>query len=117
MEISEEKASQMFKGILDRGGYYLVDRNEDDSLSGWILLGENNDYFTDKKHGFIYDVYVLPQYRGKGISKKLLNEGKAEFKKQGYEEVRLNVFASNFAKEIYKNLGYKELNSIMVANV
>jgi ribosomal protein S18 acetylase RimI-like enzyme len=117
MEISEEKATQMFRGILNKGGYYLVDKDENDSISGWILLGENTDYFTDKKHGFIYDVYVLPQYRGKGISKQLLNEGKTEFKKQGYDEVRLNVFDSNFAKEIYKNLGYKDLNSIMVASI
>ena len=117
VEISEEKAVQMFSGILNKGGYYLVNKSAADVLTGWILLGENTDYFTEKKHGFIYDIYVLPEFRGKGISKQLINEGIAEFKKLGHEEVRLNVFATNFAKEMYRNLGFRDLNSIMVTNV
>ena len=117
VEISEEKAVQMFSRILNKGGYYLVNKSAADVLTGWILLGENTDYFTEKKHGFIYDIYVLPEFRGKGISKQLINEGIAEFKKLGHEEVRLNVFAKNFAKEMYRNLGFRDLNSIMVTNV
>jgi ribosomal protein S18 acetylase RimI-like enzyme len=111
--LSAEKANSMFDSIVNKGGYYLVYRNADRSIAGWILLGENTDYFSDKKFGFIYDIYVLPEYRGRGISKEFIQEGISTLKTSGYEEVRLNVFATNHAKEIYKKFGFKDLNSIM----
>lgn len=115
--LSAEKANSMFDSIVNKGGFYLVYRNADSSIAGWILLGENTDYFSDKKFGFIYDVYVLPEYRGRGISKVLIKEGISTLKTLGYEEVRLNVFATNYAKEIYKKVGFKDLNSIMTLSI
>lgn len=115
--LSAEKANSMFDSIVKKGGFYLVYRNADSSIAGWILLGENTDYFSDKKFGFIYDVYVLPEYRGRGISKVLIKEGISTLKTLGYEEVRLNVFATNHAKEIYKKVGFKDLNSIMTLSI
>ncbi|MET0787009.1 MAG: GNAT family N-acetyltransferase [Paenisporosarcina sp.] len=115
--LKEEKAFTLFEGILNKGGFYLVYRNADRSIAGWILLGENTDYFSEMKHGFIYDVYVLPQYRGKGISKVILREGISTLKEQGFNEVRLNVYSTNHAKEIYKKLGFQDLNTIMAIKV
>lgn len=112
LKISEEKAIAMFQGVIDKGGFYLVIK-EEEAIQGWIMLGENTDYFTDNKYGFIYEIYVMPAHRGKGLSKILINEGNSYFKEQGYEAVRLNVFASNFAKEIYKKVGFQEVNCIM----
>ncbi|MEK3976130.1 GNAT family N-acetyltransferase [Psychrobacillus sp. FSL K6-1267] len=117
MEISEEKAVAMLQGVLDKGGFYLIAKEEDGTITGWILLGKNTDYFTDQTYGFIYEIYVLPEHRGKGLSKLLINEGNAYWKSQGYDEVRLNVFASNFAKEIYKKMGFEEINFIMKAKL
>lgn len=115
--ISAEKANEMFDVILNKGGFYLVYRNEDSSIAGWILLGESTDYFSDKKFGFIYDIYVLQELRGRGISKELIKEGITTLKKSGFDEVRLNVFATNYAKDIYKKLGFKYLNSIMALSI
>ncbi|MEK4246550.1 GNAT family N-acetyltransferase [Psychrobacillus sp. FSL K6-2684] len=117
IEISEEKAVAMLQGVLDKGGFYLIAKEEDGTITGWILLGKNTDYFTDQTYGFIYEIYVLPEHRGKGLSKLLINEGNAYWKSQGYDEVRLNVFASNFAKEIYKKMGFEEVNFIMKAKL
>lgn len=117
MEISEEKAVAMLQGVLDKGGFYLIAKEEDGTITGWILLGKNTDYFTDQTYGFIYEIYVLPEHRGKGLSKLLINEGNAYWKSQGFDEVRLNVFASNFAKEIYRKMGFEEVNFIMKAKL
>lgn len=117
IEISEEKAVAMLQGVLDKGGFYLIAKEEDGTITGWILLGKNTDYFTDQTYGFIYEIYVLPEHRGKGLSKLLINEGNAYWKTQGYDEVRLNVFASNFAKEIYRKMGFEEVNFIMKAKL
>ncbi len=111
--VKEEKALEIVSSILDRGGYHLIYREEDE-IAGWVLLGENTDYFTENKHGFIYDVFVFPKFRGKGYSKKLVEASIQNFKEQGYDEIRLNVYSSNFAKYIYKDIGFKELQTIMV---
>jgi len=111
--ISGEKVIQMMTGLIEKGAYYLVYK-ENDSIAGWILVGTNTDYFTEKEIGFIYDVYVLSEFRGKGISKKLVQAGIEELKRNGYEEVRLNVFSTNFAQEIYEKIGFTPLQTVMV---
>lgn len=47
-------------------------------------------------------------------SKKLVEEGIQYLKQKGYDEVRLNVFDSNFAKEIYAKIGFEPLQTVMV---
>lgn len=111
--IKEDKAIEIVSSILNKGGYHLVYR-DGDQIAGWVLLGENTDYFTGIKHGFIYDVFVFPQFRGKGYSKKLVQASIHDLKEQGFEEIRLNVYSSNFAKYIYKDIGFKEMQTIMV---
>ncbi|WP_242218719.1 GNAT family N-acetyltransferase [Bacillus cereus group sp. BfR-BA-01380] len=116
VNLPEEKVYAMFTSILEKGGYYLVAK-EEDQIQGWILLGQNKDYFTDVIHGFIYDIFVLPEYRGKGLSKMLIQYGIEEFKLKGYEEISLNVFAANTAKELYKRLGFKETQILMKLSI
>jgi ribosomal protein S18 acetylase RimI-like enzyme len=112
-KISKEKAEMLLKSVIDSGGYYLVHKDKSGTLTGWILVGHNIDYLTNKKTGFLFDLYVLPEHRGKGISKTLIKGSIEDLKSRGFDEVRLNVFVTNFAKEIYKKLGFSELNSIM----
>ena len=38
---------------------------------GWILIGENTDYFSHEKLGFIYELYVFPEYQEERIVKKV----------------------------------------------
>ncbi|EEM03483.1 hypothetical protein bmyco0003_42020 [Bacillus pseudomycoides] len=35
-------------------------------------------------------------------------------KRNGYEEVRLNVFSTNFAQEIYEKISFTPLQTVMV---
>ena len=65
---------------------------------------ENTDYFSREKLGFIYELYVFPEYRGRGLSRELMEAGIKELKEK-YLEIRLNVFAGNFAKRCTKSLG------------
>lgn len=111
--ISQVKAKSFLLNVLSSGGYYVVLRNEKGSLTGWALIGENIDFITEKKAGFIYELYLLPEYRGAGLGKILIKETVKELDRQGYEEVRLNVYSINFAKKLYEKLGFTELQSIM----
>ncbi|PFJ14265.1 GNAT family N-acetyltransferase [Bacillus cereus] len=110
-QLSTEKAIEITKPIVEKGAYYLVIK-EENKIIGWILIGENVDYFSREKLGFIYELYVFPEYRGRGLSRELVADGIKELRER-YSEIRLNVFAGNFAKEMYEDFGFVERQVIM----
>lgn len=103
---SKEKIDQLVKPLLDKGSYYLI-ATEGDTLMGWILLGSNKDQFTDVTNGFIYELFVLKEFRGKGISKQLMKAGIEHLKGDGYSEIRLSAFVDNQAIKLYEKCGFE----------
>ncbi|MEM2102130.1 MAG: GNAT family N-acetyltransferase [Candidatus Bathyarchaeia archaeon] len=58
--------------------------------------------------GTINDVYVLPEFRGKGIGKKLVVRCLNRLKTEGVKAVRLMVLTENeVAVKLYEKLGFK----------
>lgn len=57
---SDEKIKQLIEPLLQKGSYYLI-ASENDNLMGWILIGTSKDHFTEKKYGFIYELFVLEE--------------------------------------------------------
>lgn len=104
-EPTGEKIKQLVKPILDKGGFYFVAVAEDE-IKGWILLGTNKDQFTDQPIGFIYELFVLEEFRGQGISIELMSAGISYFREQKYSEVRLSVKAGNTAIKLYEKMNF-----------
>ncbi|MCA1011690.1 GNAT family N-acetyltransferase [Halobacillus halophilus] len=102
-----EKAAQLVDSLLERGSYYLI-ATDGHELMGWILLGSSKDQFKDKTTGFIYELFVLESFRGRGISKKLMRSGIDSLKNEGYSEIRLSVFSGNKAIELYEKMGFNK---------
>jgi ribosomal protein S18 acetylase RimI-like enzyme len=103
---SDEKIKQLIEPLLQKGSYYLI-ASEDDNLLGWILIGTSKDPFTDMKYGFIYELFVLEEFRGNGIAKPLIESGMDHLKQDGYSEARLSVYAGNQAIKLYEKIGFK----------
>lgn len=60
------------------------------------------------RYAIITDLYVLPEYRGRGIGRKLLEECISRLKAKGYSRVRLSVWVENSrAIKLYDSLGFK----------
>ncbi|MFJ7637879.1 MULTISPECIES: GNAT family N-acetyltransferase [unclassified Peribacillus] len=116
VEPSGEKIKQLIEPLLQKGSYYLI-ASEDDNLLGWILLGTSKDQFTEKKYGFIYELFVLEEFRGNGISKRLIESGMEHLKQDGYSEVRLSVYAGNQAIKLYENMGFKNRTITMSMSI
>ncbi len=57
-------------------------------------------------NGFIYELFVIEEYRGNGISKLLMIAGIDHLKQDGYSEIRLSAFAGNQAIKLYEKLGF-----------
>jgi len=110
---TDEKVKQMVEPLLEKGGYYLAAIDDQGNVAGWILIGPSKDSFTDSVVGYIYELYVCAEYRGRGISKKLMQSGIEQLKEAGYDEIRLNVFVENHAIHLYRQLGFTERNMTM----
>jgi ribosomal protein S18 acetylase RimI-like enzyme len=102
---TNEKIKHLVEPLLEKGGYYLI-ASDNDKLMGWILIGASKDQFTDKMYGFIYELFVIEEFRGKGISKRLMRTAIDHLKQDGYSEVRLSAFAENQAINLYEKMGF-----------
>lgn len=106
VKLTNEEAKQMIDPLLRKGSNYLI-AEEDNELMGWILFGGTKDQFSNKEIGFIYELFVLEEYRGRKLSTQLVEAGIVQLKKEKYSEVRLSVFAGNYAVKIYERLGFE----------
>ena len=97
---SEVKLLELFNKHLVKG--ILADL-ESKSV-GWMKLF--NDEMTDKF--FISSLYVLPEFQGYGIGKKLLVKAEETAAKLRHDKVWLGVMKDNVkALEWYKKLGFQ----------
>jgi len=102
---TKEKVLNLIEPLLKKGCYYLIatDNNE---LMGWILIGENKDQFTEQLNGFIYELFVKETFRGRGISKELMNVAIEQLRQEGYSEARLSAYVGNNAIKLYEKMGF-----------
>ena len=113
---SNSKVESLVKPLLEKGSFYMV-AAEEEKIFGWILLGTTKDSFSDQVLGFIYEIYVLKEYRRQGISKELMNAAIVHFQQEGYAEVRLSAKAENPAVRLYEKAGFKTRTVSMSLNL
>lgn len=90
-------------GIYHSDFYVLVDKRE---VIGFILIRTKLSRKYPKA-SWIYDVFVKPEYRGKGYSKELM---RLAFDKCTYPQVYLYVHKDNMvALNLYQRMGFYEV--------
>jgi ribosomal protein S18 acetylase RimI-like enzyme len=58
-------------------------------------------------HGYITDIYVIPERRGSGLAQALLQAAEAHLAPTGASRVRINVLAANaMARRAYEKYGF-----------
>jgi ribosomal protein S18 acetylase RimI-like enzyme len=110
------KAIQHTENFLANGGYYLV-CSEDKIIKGWIGLSNGMNYNTDEPIGFITELYIIPKWRNQGIGEELLSGALLQYKKIGYDQVQLNIYAGNKAKSLYEKIGFHDVSTVMQKNL
>ncbi|MCA1020965.1 GNAT family N-acetyltransferase [Halobacillus litoralis] len=107
IKVGQEQAKTFVQPVLDEGGTYIIAENEQGQLLGWLLSGEKSDTFSGETFGFIYELFVLPEFRGREIGRALMEEGISRLQQQ-YREIRLSVYAGNDASNLYESLGFQK---------
>ena len=105
-----EKSRKQTESLLSQGlqtkDHFLYTLYDGEEAVGMIWLRAELD--RPVKSGFIFDVEIKEEFRGKGYGKQamLLIEEKA--RELGIRRMGLNVFAYNdVAKNLYEGIGYK----------
>ena len=75
----------------------------DERVIGWMRIGK----YRDPEMGYIFDLFVLPDYWGKGIGKSLMYNASQVFKENGHKAALLYAFEENMrSRRFYERLGW-----------
>jgi len=78
--------------------------------SGYARIESSKSYFRHRKHSYLGFMYVVSEYRGKGINKWILEALETWSVAQGIGEMRLEVYLENTAAiKAYEKSGYAGL--------
>lgn len=91
----------------------LVAADSQDQPVGYLvgLCTDAPEIFAVKRRGRINDLYVLPEQRGSGLGRRLMQAGLTGLKECGAEEVDLQVSRENTdAIRFYESLGFRSVS-------
>jgi len=106
------------EGLASGQNLLLVAKNGGKPV-GFAYAGIFPEHFeVSRLVGAIHDVYVLSEFRGRGIGKKLIIECLNRMKAAGAKLVRLQVLTENKAAiELYEKLGFKTYRYGMIKQI
>ena len=100
-----EYADEFVRG--DRGERFVAE-DEAGRVLGYIILGELRPFFSPQAVAFVYDIWVAPDHRGKGIGKALVTWAGEWARKRGHRKIKLEVSETNArARHVYEALGFR----------
>ncbi len=110
--IVDEYVPEILRRCVEHCGKILV-ADFDGEIAGYAMVwtrvkGEGVED-GDFESGYLADLIVLRQWRGKGVGRALTSAAETYAKEQGVECFRIGVMASNHpARALYSSLGYSE---------
>lgn len=89
------------------GDSLLVAR--EDGIVGFVMFTvESGGYEQDTARGVVENLYVEPDYRGRGIGSRLLAAAEQGLADRGVDAIALDVMAANGrAREFYRDHGFE----------
>lgn len=109
--LPEEYFCECLQGYLDNQEHKILIAKEDDTIIGFIageIVPCHLPISSVKRVGYISGAYVLPEYRGQGIMKRLETLLVVYFKDCGLQFVELHFIVKNLlARKSWDALGYK----------
>ncbi|QDK41973.1 GNAT family N-acetyltransferase [Bacteriovorax stolpii] len=110
---AQKKADEDFARLLPHGlkskDQYIFSIKDNNDWVGTLWLGVKGA--PDNRKGYIYDIVLNEETRGKGIGKKAMILLEDEVRKLGLHHIGLHVFGHNkVARSLYESLGYEITN-------
>ena len=110
---SLDECAEWLKNKKEAGVLYEID----EKYVGFINLSIRNDYVngTDKSPvSFIEAIYVLPEYRGQGIGRELMEYAEKFAKENGTEQIGSDCFIDNeLSAKFHESCGFAEKERVI----
>jgi len=104
-----ERAHQFIKGRMEMNeSTIFVSDNADGTLSGFVQLYPSFCSVSTISILILYDLYVDPDIRTKGIGRALMNKAREYAQENGFKRLELSTAKDNFiGQSLYESLGYE----------
>ncbi len=116
-ELDEDSIRHHLEGFINNPSRRIYITKENDIIVGFISCEIINGFLpvsSIKKVGYISGAYVLSEFRGKGIMKKMERLAINYFRSNGLKYVELNFLDKNMlAEKTWRSLGYKTFRKQM----
>jgi ribosomal protein S18 acetylase RimI-like enzyme len=108
-ETWSRRMGELFDMMVEKESHRVfVAEDDDQSLLGYVWVGEGSNPMTGTNHGYIYDIFVKEEQRRKGIGMRLMEEAERYCREAGYHEMLLMVATNNHpAQKLYVGQGFK----------
>lgn len=106
-----ERINNSISKFNEKDNNYLV-LEIDSKVVGFVKYGASKD----KKYGEINAIYILSEYKGMGLGRKLIESAVKELKKMNYNEYIIGCLDGNKANDFYKHLGGKLIDTRIFKN-
>jgi ribosomal protein S18 acetylase RimI-like enzyme len=104
-----------FSGIVSNPWYFLRWILSDGARAGFILFGLEDHRFLPRKTGVIYELYVLPEFRRRGVAKACAQEAIRQLRTQFPSKIQLEILdGAPAASEFWKSLGFRKVSERFV---
>ena len=97
------------RALLARDDALAVVARDGDRIVGYAVgrITSMPAFFAQRQRGYIHDVYVRPEYRRRGIGRRLVAEILTWLRRRGVTLVELTVAARNEALPFWEKLGFR----------
>ena len=93
---------------------YVAEYNEKVVGYIWCEIDRKPPCFENRLYGFVSDIAVTKEQRGKGVAKELLNKSMEWFKKKNITHVEARVLKSNpLATKFWQSSGFESFVEIL----
>ncbi|MCA8938895.1 MAG: GNAT family N-acetyltransferase [Planctomycetes bacterium] len=90
----------------DRGAVLIAANDQHDYL-GHNWLGAQTDFFTGANLPWVFDLTVMPEFRGQGVGRFLMDDCVFRVRTLGFKMIGLQVMAHNIdAERFYQRYGF-----------
>lgn len=96
------------------GNALFIAETEEGERAGLLWFGESRNLVTGEIEGWIYNISVVPRFRGRGVGALLMTHAETHAREHGYGVVGLMVAVHNeVARRLYTRSGFSESNIVM----
>ncbi len=105
----EREYGAYLRALLARDDALAVVARDGEEIIGYAVgrITTMPAFFAQRQRGYIHDVYVRPEYRRRGIGRRLVEEILAWLRRRGVTLVELTVAAANEAIPFWERLGFR----------